>query len=224
MDDNDNFGLRVLERARTKRQSEAEQLFSQYCKPQSGLWRSLDWRQPALAILSSGIFIGNALKGHARHKKNYPIDLGDLIYCLVKTHLDYDIIPPILHLDIIKSFEEYFNSAAAIARLGGVRESQIEKIKQTWREKISAKVVEGKISPHWRHVLMVGTAPKEIYYRFADILLSQTPQAPPNRIADWVNAILKALERKPVSKSILRDYIGREQERILNQAPITITE
>ncbi|MFZ5449964.1 MAG: hypothetical protein ACOZFS_15135 [Thermodesulfobacteriota bacterium] len=224
MEDNENFGLRVLERARTKRQSEAERLFSQYCKPQSGLWRSLNWRQPALAILGSGIFIDNTLKGHARHKKNYPIDLGDLIYFLVETHLDYDIIPPILHLDIIKSFEEYFDLAAGIARLGGVRESQIEKIKQTWREKISTKVVEGKISPHWRHVLTVGTAPKEIYYRFADILISQTPQAPPNRIADWVNAILKALERDPVSKSILRDYIGREQQRILNQTPITITE
>lgn len=224
MDDNENFGLRVLERARTKRQSEAERLFSQYCKPQSGLWKSLNWKQPALAILTSGIFVGNALKGHARHKKNYPIDLGDLIYFLVQTHLDYDLIPPILHQDIIKSFEEYFDLAAGIARLGGVRESQIEKVKHTWREKISARVVEGKISPHWRHVMLLGSAPKEIYYRFAGILLSQTPQAPPNRIADWVNAILKALGREPVSKSILRDYIGKEQERSLNQPPISITE
>jgi hypothetical protein len=206
MDDNENFGLRVLEKARTKRKSEAERLFSQYCKPQSGLWKSLNWRQPALAILTFGIFVENALKGHARHKKNYSINLGDLIYFLVQTHLDYDLIPPILHQHIIKSFEEYFDLAAGIARIGG------------------ARVVEGKISPHWRHVMLLGSAPKEIYYRFADILLSQTPQAPPNRIADWVNAILKALEREPVNKSVLRDYIGREQERILNQPPIAITE
>ena len=71
---------------------------------------------------------------------------------------------------------------------------------------------------------MLGTVAKEIYYRIADILLSQTLQAPPNRIADWVNAILKALGREPVSKSVLRDYIGKEQERILNQPPISITE
>jgi len=224
MDDHENFGQRVLERARTKRPSEAERLFSQYCKPQSGLWESLDWRSPALAILSSGIFVGNTLKGHARHKKNYPIDLGDLIYFLVQTYLDYDLISPVLHLDIIKSFEEYFDLAARIARIGGVRESQIEEVKQAWGEKISARVVKGKIPPDWRHVLLLGTAPKEICYRFADILLSQTPQAPPNQIADWVNAILKALGREPVSTSGLRDYIGKEQKRILNRPPTTITE
>ena len=42
-----------------------------------------------MAILTSGIFVGNALKGHARHKKNYPIDLGDLIYFLVQTQGRY---------------------------------------------------------------------------------------------------------------------------------------
>jgi len=224
MDDNESFGLRVLERARNKRQSEAERIFSQYCKSESYEWQSPTYKRLALAILSSGIFKENELRGHARHKKNYPVDLDHLLFDLVETHLHYDLSLAYLHRDIIGSFDEYFDMMAGIARIGGVRESQIQRIKQTWREKISARVAQGKISPHWRHIIQAGRTPKEVYYRFADLLLLYAPQAPSSRIADWVNAILKSLGREPVSNSVLRDYVGKEQERIKKQPYVIITE
>jgi len=134
MEDRKGEGWKVLERAKAKKkkeQSEAERLFNQYCYPDTWFWKYPEWKQAALSILSSGIFEGNELKGHAR-RQNYPlvqgdsVVLGDLIEGLVQKHFDYDVDLPFvrrlegpLREDIVGEFDDHFRFVAAIARLGG---------------------------------------------------------------------------------------------------------
>jgi hypothetical protein len=167
----------------------AERLFNQYCYPKTWYWDYPEWKQAALSILSSGIFEGNELKGHAR-RQNYPVVqgdsvvLGDLIIDLVQIHFDYDVNLPsgqVFHRlegplveDIVGKFDDHFRFVAAIARLGGIRSDLVQNIWDDWRKKISTRAVEGKISPRWHQVIMGKIfpeypAPKKIGYAFADI-------------------------------------------------------
>jgi hypothetical protein len=143
MDDNE-AGWKVLQRARAKKEtelSEAEQLFSIYCYPQTWYWEYWEWKQAALDILSSGIFQGDELKGHAR-RQNYPVVQGgsvvlrDLIIDLVQKHFDYDVNLPagrVFHRldgslveDIVGDFDDHFCFVSAIARLGGIRRDLVK--------------------------------------------------------------------------------------------------
>jgi hypothetical protein len=107
----------------------AERLFNQYCYPKTWYWENPEWKQAALDILSAGIIEENTLKGHAGHKKNYPVELGDLICDLVQRHFDYDVNLPSgqvfhrlegpLEEEIVSKFDDHFCFVAAIARLAG---------------------------------------------------------------------------------------------------------
>jgi hypothetical protein len=253
MEDSKSVGQRVLERVKAKKQnetqskgpSEAERLFDQYCYPETWFWEYREWKQAALSILSSGIFEGNKLKGHAR-RQNYPVVqgdsvvIGDLIVDLVQKHFDYDINLPagrVIHRlegplveDIVGVFDDHFRFVAAIAQLAGIRSDLVQNIWDDWREQVSTRAIEGKISPIWRKVIMEDIypgqgyyPPKKIAYEFADIFLQYVSQAPPGRIVEWVNLTLKSLRRPTVSKSTLNDYIKKHQQ-ISSGTPISITE
>ncbi len=96
---------------------EAGRLFNQYCHPNSHHWKSQTEKQAALAMLGSGIFGDNLLKGHAKHKTTYPVNLGSLIYELVNVHGGYSYVPPISYVkeDIIGEFDHHFSYVSAIA-------------------------------------------------------------------------------------------------------------
>ena len=242
MDDNE-AGWKALKRAKTKKQTEAERLFNQYCLAGTWFWKYPEWKQAALSILSSEIFEGDELKGHAR-RQNYPIVqggsvvLGDLIVDLVEKHLDYDVNLPSgqvfhrlegpLEKEIVSKFDDHFRFVAAIARLGGIRSDLVQNIWDDWRKQVSTHAVKGKISPHWRQVIMNEifpgySTPKKKAYEFADIFLRYVPQARPGRIVHWVNVTLESLGRPTVSKSSLNDYIKKHQQ-ISHVTPISITE
>jgi hypothetical protein len=225
----------------------AERLFNQYCYPKTWYWDYPEWKQAALSILSSGIFEGNELKGHAR-RQNYPVVqgdsvvLGDLIIDLVQIHFDYDVNLPsgqVFHRlegslveDIVGKFDDHFRFVAAIALLGGIRSDLVQNTWDDWRKKVSTRAVEGKISPRWRQIIMNEIfpgydVPKKIAYAFADIFLRYVPkvpkEVPPARIAEWVNVTLESLGRPKVDDSVLRQYISNERQRI-SQLPTQITE
>lgn len=238
MEDNKSFGQQVLERTKAKKQtvpqikeqSEAERLF-QYCFPEYSCRETPSLLLPlapfsgvtylkkgALDMFSSGIFGENELNGHAGHKKNYPVPLGDLIIDLVETHFKYVDIT-FFPGDIIKHFDNSFDSMAAMARMGGVRDKELERKKKEWREKISLAVAQGKFPSNWREIAKVELIssrkyrPKSEAQAFAIVLLGYVPQAPDNRIAIWVKAILKSLGQDTVSISELREYIKKELQR-----------
>jgi len=233
MDDN-KAGWKVLQRVKAKKEtepSEAEQLFKQYCKTQSDLWKEKARRQAALAILSSGIFDGPKLKGHERREDYVPEITGCeakesfsyLIFELVQAHLNYNVLPSFLRQDIIAEFDDLFGRVASIAHIGGVRIDEIQRIKDRWREKISTRALKGKISPHWKLIVWAGK-PLKMAHEFVNILLTYIPKAPPNKIAEWTNAILKSLGQKGVSMSGLYTYISEEKESRSQRTPIQITE
>lgn len=200
---------------------EADRLFNQYCNPKSHFWRNKLHKQDALAMLGSGIFGDNVLKGHAKHKKTYPVSLENLIYELASLHLAYAYPPPVdyLHEDIISTFDHHFSYVSGIVQLAGVKEKVIEDRGDAWREQISKAVDNCKISHDWRRLIdekmFEGRRcrPKKIAYRFADIFLSYCLLTPPSRVALWVNAILKSLGLDPFSKSTLYDYVKLEQKK-----------
>lgn len=214
-----------------KEQAEGESLFYQYCYPQSGLWQEKERKQAALAILSCGIFDGPTLKGHARRGNYSPEIKGcrpgesfeHLIFDLINVHVAYNILPSFLRQNIIAEFDDLFNRVAAIAQIGGVRKDEIQGIQNKWREKISNRALKGKIPPDW-DLIIHGCIPLKIAYKFVEILLDYIPQAPPNRIAEWTNAILKSLMQKPMSKAQLNTYISEEKHRRSQLTPIQITE
>jgi hypothetical protein len=233
------FQKKALARTKAKNQSEAEQLFNQYCYPKTWYWEYPEWKQAALSILSSGIFEGTELKGHARHKQTYPVDLGHLITDLVRKHYDYDVnLPPgqVFHRlegpldhEIVSEFDEHFRFVAAIVRLCGVRKDHVQNIWDDWRKQVSTQAVKGKISPRWRQVIMDEifpgyAAPKKIAYAFADIFLQYASQARPSRMVHWVNVTLESLGRPMLSKSSLNDYISKKQQQISQATPFSITE
>jgi hypothetical protein len=200
---------------------EARQLFNLYCYPKSPFWKNEAARQAALAMLGTGIFGDNELKGHARRKDNYQVDLGNLIKELVDLYMWFAYPPPIAFVkeDIVDTFNHHFSFVSAIAQLAGVKESDIDGQWEKWQGRLSKAVDDRKISPDWRRLIeekmLEGRRyhPKKMAYIFADILLSYCLLARPNTIADWVNAILISLGQKHFSKSSLRDYIKLEQEK-----------
>jgi hypothetical protein len=205
---------------------EANRLFNQYCYPKSPHWKNQASKQAALAMLGSGIFGDNLLKGHAKHKTTYPVNLGALIYELVNVHGGYSYLPPIAYVkeDILCEFDHHFSYIAAIVQLAGVRKDAVENYWDARREELSKAADNGKIPPDWRRLMeekMFGGAryrPPKMGYVFADIFLSYCLLAPPSRIAGWVNTILSCLGLKSRSKSSLSDYVKQrqkeEQERI----------
>ena len=230
MDDNE-AGWKVI-KIKTKEQVKAERLFNEYCFPGTWYWEYPEWKKAALDILSSGIFEGYELKGHAR-RQNYPVVqgesvvLGDLIIHLVQKHFDYDVnlrsgqvvhrLEGPLEQEIVSKFDDHFRFVAAIARLGGIRSDLVQNIWGDWRKQVSTQAVKGKISPRWRQVMMDEifpgyAAPPKIAYAFADIFLQYIGQARPGRIVHWVNVTLESLGRPPVSKSSLNDYIKKHQQ------------
>jgi hypothetical protein len=237
--DDKKIGWNIVERAKLKNQTQAEHLFKRYCHSQTWFWGYAEWRKTALDILGCGIFQGNKLKGHAGHKRTYPVDLGDLIMDLVKKHFDYDIDLPYgrffhrlegpLSDEVVNEFDYYFNFVATIARLGSVRKDVVEKIWDDWREKVRSAAIQGKISHQWRkemmHQIHFGGSyrPKKIAYEFADIFVRYVPQAPAGRTANWVNATLKCLGRPSASKSSLTTYV-KQQQNSLQTTPVEITE
>lgn len=196
---------------------EAVRLFNQYCYPKSPFWKNQAAKQAALAMLGTGIFGDDVLKGHARHKKAYPVSLGNLIWELKNVYLGYAYPPPIpyLHEDIVGTFGHHFSYVSGIAQLAGVKEKVIEDCRLAWREILSKAANNGEISPHWREQIFEGRRyrPKKLAYVFADVFLSYCLLAPPSRVALWVNAILKSLGLDPFSNSSLFDYVKLEQEK-----------
>jgi hypothetical protein len=128
---------------------EAQRLFNQYCHPKSHYWKNQDAKQAALAMLSSGIFGDEVLKGHARHKTTYPVILEALIRELVDLYRAYVYLPPISYIkeDVTREFDHHFSYVFAIAQLAGVKEKTIADRWDAWREELSKAVDEGKISP-----------------------------------------------------------------------------
>jgi hypothetical protein len=200
---------------------EARRLFNQYCHPESHFWKNQAAKEAALAMLGSEIFGDDVVKGHAKHKKTYPVKLGALIFELVNLHRGYAYSPPVsyIHDEIVRTFDHHFSYVSAIAQLAGVKENMIKARQDAWQKRISKAVDKGKISSDWYRRMEEkrfegrGDRPKKIAHEFADVFLSYCLLARPNTIADWVNAILTSLGRKPFSKSSLCDYVKLEQEK-----------
>lgn len=198
---------------------EAERLFNQYCHPKFPHWKYQPAKKAALTMLRSGIFGDNVLKGHARHKITYPVELGALIYELENVYSGYTNPPPTSFIkdDILHEFDHHFSYVAGIAQLAGVRKDVLENWPKEWRKQISNSADNDEISHDWRWIVeekLFGRhhRPKKLGYMIADIFIAHCLLAPPSRIAYWVNAILKGLDLKPLSKSSLSDYVKRRQE------------
>jgi hypothetical protein len=228
-------GWEVLKRVKSKKhtkeaQPEAERLFFLFF-PEASHWKAPSillpfdpityvpyLKQTALAILGTGIIGENGLRGHARHKGTFPVDQRDLIGALVDTHYKYSDVT-FFPADIIKHFDNSFDSMAAMASMGGVRDKELERKKKEWREKISLAVGRGKFPDNWREIAKVDLIssrkyqPKSEAQAFAIVFLQYAPQAPDNRIAIWTNTILKSLGQDIASISHLREYIKKERQR-----------
>jgi hypothetical protein len=245
MDDNKSLGQRVLERAKAKKQtepqakehSEAERLFN-LIFPEASHWKA-DYSQPltafdpityvpylkeaALAILDTGIIGENGLMDYEGHKEIFHFDrrdLRDLISALVDTHYKYCDVT-FSPGDILRHFDNLFESVAVFVRLAGVKDSGergIKKVREGWREKVSLAVSQGTFPSNWRELTKAALIsswkyrPRTEAQALAIVFLGYAPQARNIRIATWVNAILPPLGRNTVSKSRLRDYIKTERQ------------
>jgi hypothetical protein len=205
-----------------KEQAKAERLFFQYCYPESLFWEDLVLKQAALDILSPEFIGENELKGHAGHKKIYPVPLGDLIIHLVEIHSKYvEII--FYPGDILKEFDTRFDMMAAMARMGGVRDKELERMQEKWRKEISLTVAQGEFPSNWRELAKVELIsawkyrPRSEAEAFAIVFLGYVPQARDYTISRWVNAILESLGLKPMSSAHLRDYIKNQRRLRLPQ-------
>ncbi len=198
---------------------EANRLFNQYCYPDHPHWKSRFSKQAALAMLGSGIFGYNLLKGHAKHKATYPVNLDALIYELLNVYGGYSYVPPIAYVkeDVVREFDHHFTYVSAIAQLAGVRKDAVENDRDAWREKLSNAADNGKIPPDWRTLIeemFQGRRYRlpKLAHVFADIFLAHCLLARPSRVADWVRTILTSLGLKPPSKSSLSDYVKQRQK------------
>lgn len=244
------FQKKVLARAKAKKepeakekQSEAERLFFLFF-PEASHWEAPSmllpfnpttylpyFKQEALAILATGIITEQGLKGHAGHKKIFPFnqrDLRDLIVALLDIDYQYQEVY-LSPRDILKHFDNRFESAAAFARLSGVRGKRIKEVHEEWREKISLAVSRGNFPSNWRElskgnlVRSYKYLPKTEAQALANVFLQYASQAPPSiivewvptgRIVEWVNAILKSLGRPTVGKTNLNKFISKRRERL----------
>lgn len=215
-----------------KEQAEAERLFFLFF-PKASHWKPPSillpfdpvtyvpyLKQTALAILGTGIIGENGLKGHKGHKETFPVDQSDLIGALVDTHFKYRDVT-FFPKDIINRFDSYFDGMATIASLSGVTDKKIKDVRnylQKWRDKISQAVSQGNFPANWRELIkceLITTReyrPKSEAQAFANVFLEYVSKAKDNRIALWVNDILKSLGRPTASNSKLRDYVKKERE------------
>lgn len=236
MDDN-IFGWRVLKRTKAKKQSElqepseAKRLFfiffpeaadykaSSLLLPFNPIANVSYLKQAALAILSTGIIGDNGLRGHARHKKFFPVDQRKLILDLIETHDRYTSITYSPE-DILKRFDRSFNDIAELARLAGVTDKKISAVSnylQRWRDKISQSTSRGDFPSNWRELMKESLISSYKYHSkseaqaLAIIFLEYAPEAKSNRIATWVNSILESLGSSSVKQSDLSKYIQKER-------------
>lgn len=220
-------GWKVI-KIKPKEQAEAERLFFLFF-PEASHWEAPsillpfnpanylpDFKQNALAILSTGIIEENGLKGHA----GYPVNQRDLIIALIDTDYQYRNIT-FFPEDILKQFDSNFDSMAALAHLSGATDFQIKQAMddlKKLRDKISLSVSQGKFPPNWRELIKVELISSWRYHAksqaqsFAIVFLEYVPQASANKIAPWVNVVLKSLGRPTASKSKLREYIKKERQ------------
>jgi|GEM_PF-3148930 hypothetical protein len=203
---------------------EATRLFNQYCHPEHPHWKNKHRKQATLAMLGSGIFGDNELKGHAKHKTTYRIEVKNLIYELVNVYCGHSYIPSTSYVkeDILREFGHHFAYVIAIARLASIRKDAVETVVKdygdTWGKKISNAADKGKIPTNWRNLIEAEVFYGQRYqtpkmaHEFADIFLSYCPSAPPNRIAGWVIAMFKSLGLDSPGKTSLSDYIKKRQK------------
>jgi hypothetical protein len=178
------------------------------------------FKQAALAILKTGIIGENGLKGHAGHKKDFPVNVEYLIVDLVDKHYNYTDVN-FFPGDILNIFDGYFDNMATLARFAGITDKKIDnvnKILQIWRDKISQALSQGNFPANWRELVreeLISSYkyhPKTKAEAFAVVFLRHAPQASDNRIATWSNDVLKSLSDSTVSKSKLREYIKKERK------------
>jgi len=228
--DEDKPEWKALKRIRAKKKekepTEAERLFSLFF-PEASHWEAPSillpfnpttylpyFKQNALAILSTGIIGENGLKGHVEHikQKDLIIDLLNKDYQYRKT----TFFPE----DILNQFDSNFDSMAALARLAGATDFQIKQARDNLkilRDKIFLAVSQGNFPPNWHELIKVKLISSRRYHAksqaqaFAIIFLEYAPKASANRIAPWVNAVLKSLGRPTASNSKLREYINKKR-------------
>jgi len=215
-----------------KEQSEAERLFFLFF-PEALHWQNPSilvpfnpsnylphFKQDALAILGTGIIGENGLKGHAGHKKFFPVDQKDLIISLIDRDYQYHSIA-FYPGDILKKFDSNLDSMVALARIAGATDFQIKQAKdnlKNLRDKIFFAVSQGNFPPNWRELIkeeLISSYkhyPKTQAQAFAIVFLEYVPQAKTKRIVTWVNAVLKSLERLPASEARLWKYIEKERK------------
>jgi hypothetical protein len=220
MDDPNSFGQRVLERAKFKNLTKAEQHLEEYrqelLNPSQPLsqWEET-MRQLALSIIDSGIFCKGELKGkklpskgRKAQYKTFPVDnLGHLVKLLVDNCLETTPEP----VDVEEALEDFDNSFKLIAHSvhhAGVSWREIKKVWKEWREKLAIKIQSGSHPWWWYGKGEPEEEPRPLFERLFPTLLFAAPKAPHARIAEWVNTILKALGERPVSDRTIRKYIS----------------
>lgn len=194
-----------------------------------GLWQDTEYTKPALAILQSGIFSRGELIGPKSQRYSVVDSQGKpdqdhLLFDLVKTCLDYDLSGSFLNVDILSSFDHYFEWWAEIAQQGGIQKGRLGRLQKEFRDRISKRVFEGKISPHWRHVMQTGEDPPSLARRLAGTFVDYVPKAHNTHITAWTNSILKVLGKEhEEGDDSLRLYVGKIKKG-RPQGPISITE
>lgn len=228
--ENNDFQRTALERTR-------ERIFTEYGIRYTGVWLLPEYFRGALAILKLGIISGDELIGSSG--KKYHIDLRDslgnpeiekidyLLFDLVRTGLDEDLF--LLHSDILRALDESFERIVEIVRVaqaGLVLEGHIKDVWDECRYKVSVRVIEGKVPPLWRHVILTGKKPLSLGRRLSEIFLSYVPQASAIDIAAWANSLIMALDREPEKFNTLRVYVGKRKKDLMQapKGPISITE
>ena len=193
----------------------------------SGVWLLPQYKKAALAILNSGILSKGELIGPKSQRYSVADSQGKpdqdhLLFDLVQTFLDYDPISS--HREILSIFDQYYWWMAEIAQLGGIQQKRLEKLHGEFRDKISKRVIEGKISPHWQQIIWTGEPPLSLSRAFAKIFVDYVPKAHSTHIVAWTNSVLKALGKEPdESDNTLRLYVGKIKKK-RPQGPISITQ
>ncbi len=220
MDDPNSIGQRVLERARFKNLTAAEQILEKYrqelLNPSQPLsqWEEKK-RQLALAIIDSGIFWKGELKG-----KKLPVKGGKARYRLFPVENSRHLIKllvedclettpePVDAEQALEDFDTSFKLLAYSVHHAGVSWREINRVWKIWREKLAIKI-QSDLHPWWWYGKgEPEEKPRPLFERLFPTLLFATSKAPHARIADWVNTILKALGERPVSDRTIRKYVS----------------
>ena len=220
---------------RTALERGRERVFTEHGIRYTGVWLLPGYFKAALAILKLGIISGGELIGSTG--KKYHIDLRDslgspvgekidhLLFDLVRAHLDYSLF----HTDILHAFDRSFDGMAEIAQLGGIQPRRLESLRLEFRGKISARIVEGNISPkltHAIHQAISGEDPPPLANELSKIFFQYVPQAFATHIVAWTNSVLIALGNEPENENTLRIYVGKLKKVAAAQprGHISITE